>query len=163
MSNGIAGRGRATALLAAPATLPARPCCDRLGDGAVPVGRGRAAELFAVRRDCGCALQPVLTSGGVALSYSLIGRTLITATARGRQHGLHVRAERDDGSWTFTLVDQLDHARGQRTENDLTIQLGAIVQATDRDGDTVTASRRPGDHGRRRHADCGCRDVDRDG
>ena len=40
------------------------------------------------------------------------------------------------GAWTFTLIDQLDHAAGNN-ENDLLINLGAIVQATDRDGDTV--------------------------
>ena len=50
-----------------------------------------------------------------------------------------------DGSWTFTLVDQLDHPTlngrpGDNTENDLSINLGAIVQATDADGDTVTGN-----------------------
>ena len=49
------------------------------------------------------------------------------------------------GNWTFTLVDQLDHPTldglpGDNTENDLLINLGAIVQATDRDGDTVTGN-----------------------
>src|SRR6185436_14197018 len=38
-----------------------------------------------------------------------------------------------------TLVDQLDHAAGN-AENDLTINLGAIVQATDFDGDTVVGN-----------------------
>ena len=83
-----------------------------------------------------------LTSGGVALSYAIAADT-VTASA-GRQHGVHVRADGVDtagnaGAWTFTLVDQLDHAAGRRHENDLTINLGAIVQATDFDGDTVSA------------------------
>ena len=43
------------------------------------------------------------------------------------------------GKWTFTLIDQLDHAAGNE-ENDLTINLGAIVQATDFDGDSVTGN-----------------------
>ena len=43
------------------------------------------------------------------------------------------------GGWTFTLVDQLDHAPGN-DENDLTINLGAIVQATDVDGDSVSGN-----------------------
>ena len=48
------------------------------------------------------------------------------------------------GAWTFTLVRPLDHPSldglaGDNSENDLTIQFGGLVQATDRDGDTVTA------------------------
>src|SRR6185503_16091902 len=43
------------------------------------------------------------------------------------------------GAWVFNLEDQLDHAPGA-AENDLIINLGAIVQATDFDGDTVTAA-----------------------
>ena len=51
-------------------------------------------------------------------------------------------------------------ADGTDTENDLTINFGGLVQATD-------SGRRHGDgdgdgerRGRRRHAGCGCRDVD---
>jgi len=40
--------------------------------------------------------------------------------------------------WTFTLLDQIDHATGNN-ENDLTLNLGSIIQATDKDGDPVTA------------------------
>ena len=59
------------------------------------------------------------------------------------------------GAWTFTLVDQLDHASldgllGDDTENDLAINLSSILQATDFDGDTVAAAaQRPDRHGRR--------------
>ena len=49
------------------------------------------------------------------------------------------------GAWTFNLEDQLDHPTldglpGDNTENDLTIHLGALIQATDLDGDTVTGN-----------------------
>ena len=42
------------------------------------------------------------------------------------------------GAWVFNLEDQLDHpltAAGRRLENDLTIFLGSLIQATDFDGD----------------------------
>ena len=49
------------------------------------------------------------------------------------------------GAWAFNLEDQLDHPTldglaGDNTENELTINLGAIMQATDFDGDTVTGN-----------------------
>ena len=49
------------------------------------------------------------------------------------------------GAWAFNLEDQLDHPTldglpGDNTENDLTILLGSLIQATDWDGDTVTAN-----------------------
>ena len=53
------------------------------------------------------------------------------------------------GAWTFTLLDQIDHALTDDPsttgtvetafEDDLTILLGSLIQATDTDGDTVRA------------------------
>ena len=53
------------------------------------------------------------------------------------------------GAWTFTLLDQIDHALTDDPsttgtvetafEDDLTLNLGSTIQATDKDGDTVTA------------------------
>ena len=89
--------------------------CDRLGGGAVPVWRGRAADLW-VHRQCGC---------DVAGAGSDVGRRCAElcdccghgdGVCAGRQHGVHVPADRGDGSWTFTLVDQLDHAAGNARE-----------------------------------------------
>ena len=79
---------------------------------------------------------PALTSAGVAVTYAVVGDTL-TASAGGNTVFTFVLNA--DGSFTFTLVDQLDHAPGN-DENNLTIALGAVVQATDADGDTVTAN-----------------------
>ena len=99
-----------------------------------------------------------LTSGGVALSYAVVGQRADGGWP-ARQHGVHVPAEPTTGAWTFNLEDQLDHPTldglpGDNTENDLTILLGSLIQATDFDGDTVTGQcRRPGCYGQRRHAD----------
>ena len=84
-----------------------------------------------------------LTSGGVALSYAILGDTVTASTAAGNVFTFQLNAT--TGAWTFTLIDQLDHASldglaGDNTENDLLINLGAIVQATDFDGDSVTGN-----------------------
>ncbi len=44
------------------------------------------------------------------------------------------------GNWTFTLVDQLDHARWQRPAGDtetIALSLASVFVATDFDGDSV--------------------------
>ncbi|MGA3828191.1 DUF5801 repeats-in-toxin domain-containing protein, partial [Pseudomonas chlororaphis] len=43
------------------------------------------------------------------------------------------------GAYSFTLLQPLDHPAGD-DENDITLNLGAMLQATDKDGDTVTAA-----------------------
>ena len=89
-----------------------------------------------------------LKSGGVDLSYSLVsGVSVDTVTATAGVGGEEVftfALDKTTGAWTFTLIDQLDHPTlnglpGDNTENDLTIQLGSLIQATDFDGDTVSA------------------------
>ena len=86
---------------------------------------------------------PALTSGGVAVTYAVVGNTL-TASAGG--HTVFTFALNGaTGDWTFTLVDQLDHPTlngqaGDDTENDLAINLSSILRATDFDGDTVAAA-----------------------
>ena len=88
----------------------------------------------------GGTLPAVLTFGGVALTY-VIGANLITATAGAGNTVFTMALDASTGAWTFTLVRPLDHADdGTNTENDLTINFGGLVQATDNDGDTVTAT-----------------------
>lgn len=88
------------------------------------------------------ALQ-ALSSGGTALVYSVSGNTL---TARAGVGGANVFTfaitDTATGAYTFTLLKPLDHAAGnaENDENDITINLGTAVQATDKDGDTVTAT-----------------------
>ncbi|MDH4559384.1 hypothetical protein E8F06_00015, partial [Pseudomonas sp. BN411] len=43
------------------------------------------------------------------------------------------------GAYSFTLLKPLDHAAGN-DENDITLNLGSLLRATDADGDTVTAA-----------------------
>ncbi|TIG55987.1 hypothetical protein DI119_17620, partial [Legionella pneumophila] len=44
-----------------------------------------------------------------------------------------------NGNYSFTLLAKLDHPAGA-DENDITINLGSVIRATDSDGDTVTAA-----------------------
>ena len=74
-----------------------------------------------------------LTSGGTALSYSVSGNT-VTASAGGNT--VFTFTVSSVGAYTFTLVRPLDHTSGS-DENDLTLNLGGVVLATDKDGDTV--------------------------
>ena len=90
---------------------------------------------------------PSLSSGGVAVTYAVsfaAGVYTLTASA-GAETVFTFTLNAGTGAYQFTLVDQLDHATlngmlGDDTENELTIALGSIIQATDRDGDTVTAA-----------------------
>ncbi|WP_097303989.1 T1SS-143 repeat domain-containing protein [Pseudomonas chlororaphis] len=79
---------------------------------------------------------PALSSGGVALAYSVLGNTL---TAKAGATDVFTLSLTVAGAYTFTLLQHLDHAAGN-DENDLTLNLGSLLQATDKDGDTVTAA-----------------------
>ena len=96
---------------------------------------------YSLSTDTGGLTAQGLTSGGVALTYSVVGNVL-TAEAGAGNTVFTFTLNGGTGAWTFNLEDQLDHPTldglpGDNTENELTINLGAIVQATDRDGDTV--------------------------
>ena len=75
-----------------------------------------------------------LTSGGVALSYAIAADTVTASAPAGNvfTFTLTRRPGRGPSRWLTSST-----MRRAMTENDLTINLGAIVQATDRDGDTV--------------------------
>ncbi|WP_016703026.1 T1SS-143 repeat domain-containing protein, partial [Pseudomonas chlororaphis] len=79
---------------------------------------------------------PALSSGGVALAYSVLGNTL---TAKAGATDVFTLSLTVAGAYTFTLLKPLDHATGN-DENDLVLNLGTLLQATDKDGDTVTAA-----------------------
>jgi T1SS-143 domain-containing protein len=108
------------------------------------VANGSVAALFSSGADVPLSYSllsdtsglPALTSGGVAVTYAVVGDTLTASAGGGTVFTFVLNA---DGSYTFTLVDQLDHPAGN-DENDLSIQLGSIIQATDNDGDSVTAN-----------------------
>ncbi|MFN3748846.1 MAG: beta strand repeat-containing protein [Sphingorhabdus sp.] len=80
---------------------------------------------------------PALTSGGVALSYTVVGN-LLTASA-GATPVFTLSLNATTGAWTFTLLAKLDHPAGNN-ENDITLQFGGLIIATDKDGDPVTAT-----------------------
>ncbi|WP_273863280.1 T1SS-143 repeat domain-containing protein, partial [Pseudomonas sp. B3G-3] len=73
---------------------------------------------------------PALTSGGVALVYSVAGDTL---TAKAGAVDVFTFSFSAAGAYSFTLLQPLDHPAGN-DENDITINLGTILQATDNDG-----------------------------
>ena len=85
---------------------------------------------------------PALTSGGVVVTYAVVGN-LLTASAGG-QHRVHLRAQRHD--WRLDLHPGRParppdpQRRRDDTENDLAINLSSILRATDFDGDTVAAA-----------------------
>jgi T1SS-143 domain-containing protein len=75
-----------------------------------------------------------LTSKGDELSFEVQGDTLI-ASADGR--AVFTLELDDNGDFTFSLYDQLDHAAGNG-ENNLPLDLSSVIQATDSDEDTIT-------------------------
>ena len=117
--------------------------------GEAVVATGSVAAMFTAGADnplayalAGDALSKFgalnLTSGGVALAYSLAGST-VTAKAGAAGPTVFTFQLSAAGTYTFTLVKALDHVAGN-AENDLTLNLGAVVTATDTDGDPTTGS-----------------------
>ena len=85
-----------------------------------------------------------LTSNGQALSYSIgtaaNGDALLTATAGSDHHTVFTveLSDANNGSYTFTLADNLDHPSSSTAENTLSISFNVV--ATDSDGDSVNQS-----------------------
>ncbi|MEQ1578414.1 MAG: DUF5801 repeats-in-toxin domain-containing protein [Hyphomicrobium sp.] len=80
---------------------------------------------------------PVLTSGGTVLTYAVSGGTLTALS--GIVPVFTFALDPTTGAFTFTLLQKLDHAPGAG-ENDISIDFKTIVQATDADGDWVSAA-----------------------
>ena len=79
---------------------------------------------------------PALTSGGVAVTYAVVGNVLTASAGGNTVFTFTINA---DGSWVFDLQDQLDHPAGNN-ENNLAIDLSSMVQEVDFDGDPATAA-----------------------
>ena len=79
---------------------------------------------------------PTLKSGGVTLSYNVSGN-ILTASA-GVDPVFTFTLNATTGQWDFELLKPLDHSAAG-TEDEITLQLGGLIQAKDADGDTVTA------------------------
>lgn len=83
-----------------------------------------------------------LQSKGSPLSYAMVGNTLVAFVdnAHGLDRPVFWMTVESDGDFTFRLFDQLDHPAppsGTAVQNTLEINFGSIIQATDRDGDSV--------------------------
>ncbi|WP_371365920.1 retention module-containing protein [Pseudomonas sp. QL9] len=91
---------------------------------------------FSLSNDFSSLLAQHLTSGGVALSYSLLGNVL---TASAGTHTIFTLSLDNAGHYQFNLVGPLDHPLHNGDDNELlSINLGGVVTATDGDGDAVT-------------------------
>ncbi|MGX5219853.1 retention module-containing protein [Pseudomonas segetis] len=81
-----------------------------------------------------------LTSGGAALSYSVVGNTL-TAVANGETIFTFVVGA--DGSYNFTLSGPVDHPVTDGNDDELLsfpLDLSALITATDGDGDSLATA-----------------------
>jgi T1SS-143 domain-containing protein len=106
---------------------------------------------FSLSTDLGGLEEQGLFSKGEALSYRVEGATLIAFVGEEQDDDVlvatmdYMPSERvvftleldADGSYTFRLFDQLDHAEGEG-ENNLPIDLSSVIVATDADGDSIT-------------------------
>jgi T1SS-143 domain-containing protein len=80
---------------------------------------------------------PALSSDGTAITYGVVGNVL-TASAGG-DTVFTFTLNATTGQWDFVLVRPLDHPTGG-DENDITLEFGGLIIATDNDGDAVTAT-----------------------
>ncbi|MFV3304595.1 beta strand repeat-containing protein [Pseudomonas sp. NY15181] len=127
LANGIAG---GVGDVAGEATVASGSVTGIFQSGAdVPLTYGLSSDTSGL---------PALSSGGTALVYGVVGNTL-TATAGAGGASVFTFSLTAAGAYTFTLLKPLDHPAGNN-ENDITINLGSLLQATDKDSDTVTAA-----------------------
>ncbi|RDD31751.1 hypothetical protein CR161_00020, partial [Prosthecochloris sp. ZM] len=121
-------------------------------DGVVNVGADEEAS-YSLSSDTSSLDDQGLTSGNQALRYSVEGTTLTGYVESEDAEGLDdedrvvftLELEGTNNSkFTFTLDDQLDHARldneaGDDSENSLAIDLSGMIVATDGDGNSLVA------------------------
>jgi T1SS-143 domain-containing protein len=79
-----------------------------------------------------------LSSGGTPLSYAVSGNTLTASAGASTVFTLSINTP-SSGGFSFNLAGHLDHASANG-ENDLVLSLGALIKATDFDGDAVNAN-----------------------
>ncbi len=121
-----------TALAGGPLTVNGTLVVDYLADGpgqTTPAGAG----TFTAG---GSLAGGMLTSHGYAIGVTLAGDTYTGKSSDGRT--IFTLTIKTDGTYSFTLVDQLDHA-DKTNPNDI-ISLNFGVLATDTDGDSMAAN-----------------------
>jgi len=124
-------------------------------EGSVAVARGSLAGLvnfgadgpganggFGFSADAVATLTALgLTAHGDDLIYSVSGNTLTAISSTGSHHLVFTLEISANGDFTFKLYDQLDHQAptpGTADENNLAINFGSVIVATDGDGDSVS-------------------------
>jgi T1SS-143 domain-containing protein len=110
---------------------------------------GFKAAAFSLSTDTSGLLQ-TLKSQGATVEYSVANNVLTAYVDSNNNDAYDASTERrvftlsvdsSTGDYTFTLYDQLDHAApaaGTSFENELTLNLGSILQAQDKDNDMAT-------------------------
>ncbi|MCY1271878.1 T1SS-143 repeat domain protein [compost metagenome] len=102
----------------------------------LPWSLGAEAPLSYSLASDTSGLPQTLKSGGVTVTYNVLGNTLTVSAGVTPVFTFSLTAA---GLYSFTLLKALDHAAGN-DENDIPLNLGSLLQATDADGDTVTAA-----------------------
>ncbi len=120
-----------TALAGGPQTVGGTLVVDYLADGPGKVTPAGAGTFTAG----GSLASGMLTSHGSAIGVTLSGDTYTGKSADGRT--IFTLQVKTDGTYTFKLIDQLDHA-DKTNPNDI-ISLNFGVLATDTDGDAMAA------------------------
>ncbi|WP_316202812.1 MULTISPECIES: VCBS domain-containing protein [unclassified Bradyrhizobium] len=103
-------------------------------DNNTGVGHNRAVAFTTAAGATG------LTSDGSAISYTISGDgTLLTAVTADHRTVFTVQlSDSGDGSYKFTLYDNIDHPASGQNDDSLPLTFG--FKATDSDGDSVTSS-----------------------
>jgi len=78
-----------------------------------------------------------LTSHGFLIDHASISGSTLTALDSNNDKVFTLTVN-GNGSWTFNLLEPIDHPAGGTPENTATINLSGLVQAVDGDGDAVT-------------------------
>lgn len=113
---------------------------------AIFVAGADGIDSFGLSTDTS-GLSTALTSKGGAVKYDVTGGTLTAYvdsggtpnSLDGTDRLVFTLAVTATGAFNFSLIDQLDHP-DTSTEDNLNLQLGSILMATDGDGDTATAA-----------------------
>ncbi|WP_315754110.1 MULTISPECIES: VCBS domain-containing protein [unclassified Bradyrhizobium] len=103
-------------------------------DNNAGVGHNRAVAFTTAAGATG------LTSDGSAISYTISGDgTLLTAVTADHRTVFTIQlSDSGDGSYKFTLYDNIDHPASGQNDDSLPLTFG--FKATDSDGDSVTSS-----------------------
>ncbi|TPM43015.1 type I secretion C-terminal target domain-containing protein, partial [Mesorhizobium sp. B2-3-2] len=76
-----------------------------------------------------------VSSGGSAVHFE-VGVDAVSGVSDDGRTVFTIK-DNDDGTFTFTLLDQVDHAPGSGEDGTLAIDIGSLFKATDFDGDSV--------------------------